>query len=73
MKQIVYLNDIAYKVLRSVPMHNFGKTEPDPVKVENFKQFLGADTVLNSETHMMFCETIPDVEFEEITPESNAV
>jgi hypothetical protein len=54
-------------------MHNFGKTEPDPVKVENFKQFLGADTVLNSETHMMFCETIPDVEFEEIKQENDVV
>ena len=31
-----------------------------------YMKWCGADHVLRSQTHFMFCETIPEVEFEEI-------
>jgi hypothetical protein len=66
MDQIVYVNDVAFKIIRSVPMHNFGKDQPESEAVEEYKQHIGADAVLNSDTHFLFCETIPEVEFEDI-------
>jgi hypothetical protein len=66
MDQIVYVNETAFKVIRAVPMHNFGKDQPESEMVDLFKKDIGADVVLNSDTHFLFCETIKEVEFEDI-------
>ena len=66
---IIKHNDKAFGVLRQVPMHHFAErldTQPNGEYVNMFKQWCGADTIIQSETHFMFCETIPDVEFENV-------
>jgi len=66
---IIKHEDKAYGVLRQVPIHHFSirlDTPPNSEYVEMFKQWCGADTIVQSQTHFMFCETIPDVDFEEI-------
>jgi hypothetical protein len=35
-----------------------------------YRDWLGADHVLRDQTHYIFCETIDDVEFEEINDDS---
>jgi hypothetical protein len=35
-----------------------------------WKEFLGADHVLRTSTHFLYCETIPDVEWEEVIEET---
>ena len=67
--EIIKHNDKAFGVLRQVPMHHFAErldTQPNGEYVNMFKQWCGADTIIQSETHFMFCETIPDVEFENV-------
>jgi hypothetical protein len=62
-------NDIAYRVIIQIPLHRFAKTIDAAIDMNLVKQYrdaLGADHVLQTPTHYMFCETIPDVEFEEI-------
>lgn len=66
---IIKHNDKAFGVLRQVPMHHFAErldTQPNGEYVNMFKQWCGADTIIQSETHFVFCETIPDVEFENV-------
>ena len=66
---IIKHNDKAFGVLRQVPMHHFAErldTQPNGEYVNMFKQWCGADTIIQSETHFMFCETLPDVEFENV-------
>lgn len=40
--------------------------EPNMEHIQMYKDWVGADHVLRDQTHYLFCETIPDVEFEEI-------
>ena len=66
---IIRHNDKAYGVLREVPMRRFAEridTPPNAEYINLYKQWIGADTVIETGTHFMFCETIPDVDFEEI-------
>lgn len=66
---IIKHNDKAFGVLRQVSMHHFAErfdSQPNGEYVNMFKQWCGADTIIQSETHFMFCETIPDVEFENV-------
>ena len=66
---IIRHNDKAYGVLRQVPMRRFAErldTQPIGEYVNMYKQWCGADTVIQTDTHFMFCELIPDVDFEEI-------
>ena len=66
---IIRHNDKAYGVLRQVPMRRFAErldTQPHGEYVNMYKQWCGADTVIQTDTHFMFCELIPDVDFEEI-------
>jgi hypothetical protein len=65
--KIIKHNDKAYGVLRQVPMHHFANridTPPNGEYVNMFKEWCGADTIIQTDTHFMFCETIPDVDFE---------
>jgi len=51
-------NDILYKIIREVPFHNFNNMDI----VKEFRDFVGADHVLQTQTHFLFCETIQDAE-----------
>ena len=66
---IIKHNDIAFKVIASKPTYYFAKQigeQPNAEFVDAFKQMLNSDTVIQSETHFIFCETIPDIDFEPV-------
>jgi hypothetical protein len=39
---------------------------PNMEYVQEYMKWLKADHVLQTQTHFMFCETIPDVDFENV-------
>ena len=49
-----------YKILRQIPFHSFEDGGMD--KVKTWRDYLGADHVLKSKTHFMFCETIQEAQ-----------
>jgi len=60
-----YLNDNAYIVKKEVAQHNFqikGQNQLNMKLVEDYMKWLGCDHVLRTQTHFLFCETIPDAE-----------
>ena len=64
---IITHNDVAYHVLHQKLIHHFAErvdTEPRREYIEMFQKWCGADIVIRSETHFMFCQTIPDIDFE---------
>ena len=66
-KQVYKHGDAAYIILSQRPIYSFAATmdaEPDMNIVQEYMKWVGADHVLRSPTHFMFCETIPDVDFE---------
>jgi len=68
MKQLYIRGDRAYLILRRVLASHF-RIEENPENMEwvkMYRDWCGADHVLRDQTHFMFCETIEDVEFEEI-------
>lgn len=68
MRSVYKHNDSAYIVLQQKPIHHFAKTmdddHPNMEYVQMYMKWLGADHVLRTPTHFLFCETIPDVDFE---------
>jgi hypothetical protein len=65
--EIIKHDDKAYGVLRKAPIHRFAVRmgmQPNAEHVNMYKQWVGADTIIQTETHFMFCELIPDVDFE---------
>lgn len=65
--------DKAYVILRRVAIGKFHIDEhPENMGiVKEYRDACGADHVLRDQTHFMFCETIQDVEFEEIKIEED--
>ena len=53
-------HDILYVVLREIRLTRFEGMDMEVVK--EFRDFLGADHVLRTQTHFLFCETIQDAE-----------
>ena len=69
MTPLYYHNNEAYIVKRSVLIHHFASTlndEPNMEYVQMYRDWVGADHVLRTPTHFLFCETIRDTDFEEI-------
>jgi len=69
MKQLYKHEDKAYLILRRIGEWRFQKKLTEPIDMERVKMFrdwVGADHVLRDQTHFIFCETIPDIEFEEL-------
>jgi hypothetical protein len=68
MKQIFYNNGKAYIVLRAIPHHNLVTRDGSVISelFNGWKEYLGADHVLRTSTDFLYCETIPDVEWEEV-------
>ena len=69
MTPLYYHNKEAYIVKRSVLIHHFASTlndQPNMEYVQIFRDWVGADHVLRTPTHFLFCETVQSIEFEEI-------
>ena len=60
-----YVNDEAYVVKRETPIHMFSRKDKNKLNMEllqAWRDYLGCDHVLRTQTHFLMCETIPDVE-----------
>jgi len=68
MFQLYKHNDTYYKILRDMPSHNFmdkkGVVQMEILKA--WRDWLGADHVLRVQDRYLMCETIPEIDFEEI-------
>ena len=67
MRQVYQHGDAAYIIFRQTPIHHFAprmEDQPNMEYVQMYMKWVGADHVLRTQTHFMFCETIPDVDFE---------
>ena len=56
-------NDSKYIILDQLPIHVFAKTmdeEPNMEMVQVYMKWRGADHVLRTQTHFLFCETIQE-------------
>jgi hypothetical protein len=67
-KEIFFNNGKAYVILRSLPQHNVTRKDGtiDAELFNAWKTYLGADHVLRTSEDFLYCETIPDVEWEDI-------
>lgn len=68
MKQLYLHNGHAYLILKRTPEQHFYNKQNNPQLeyIQMYRDWLGADHVLRDQSHYIFCETIQDVEFEEI-------
>jgi hypothetical protein len=69
MTPLYYHNNEAYIVKRSVLIHHFAPSldkDANMEYVQLFRDWVGADHVLRTPTHFLFCETVRDTDFEEI-------
>tara|TARA_R110002049_G_scaffold75309_2_gene193800 strand:+ start:34 stop:252 length:219 start_codon:yes stop_codon:yes gene_type:complete len=60
-----YVNNEAYVVKRETPIHMFSRKGENKLNMEllqAWRDYLGCDHVLRTQTHFLMCETIPDVE-----------
>ena len=67
--QIQVHNDTAYKILRAQFISHFAPRldeQPNMEYVQLYRDWVGADHVLRTPTHFLFCETIQEAEFEMI-------
>ena len=58
-----YVNDDAYIVKREIPIHNFEQKGTNRLNMEllaAYRDYLGCDHVLRTQTHFLMCETIED-------------
>ena len=62
---VKYINDQAYVVKRETPIHMFVKKKENTINMEllqSYRDYLGCDHVLRSETHFLMCETVAEAE-----------
>ncbi len=62
---IKYVNDKGYVIKREMPTHRFGVKGSNRLNMElcqAYRDYLGCDHVLRTQTHFLFCETIEDAE-----------
>jgi hypothetical protein len=74
MKSIHIHNDKAYEIIRAKPIDRFFDKEQRVIKdnVKLYRDWLGCDHVLQTSTQFLFCNTIQDVEWEDvIEPETD--
>jgi len=71
MKQLYQHNGKSYIIYDKMPIGTFqiDTNLLNMDKVKTVRDFLGADHVLRDNTHFLFCETIQDVEWEDIIDE----
>jgi hypothetical protein len=62
---IKYVNDIAYRVKKDIIVNKFlikGTDKLNMDLVQAYRDWLGCDHILRTQTHFMFCQTIQEVE-----------
>ena len=62
---IKYVNDIAYRVKKDIVVNKFlikGTNRLNMDLVQAYRDWLGCDHVLRTQTHFMFCQTIQETE-----------
>tara|TARA_R110002060_G_scaffold24629_2_gene33489 strand:- start:165 stop:386 length:222 start_codon:yes stop_codon:yes gene_type:complete len=62
---IKYVNDEAYVVKRETPIHMFVKKNENTINMEllqSYRDYLGCNHVLRSQTHFLMCEAIAEAE-----------
>ncbi len=62
---IKYVNDKGYVVKREMPVLRFNIKGSNRLNMElcqAYRDYLGCDHVLRTQTHFLFCETIEDAE-----------
>lgn len=62
--------DRAYLLIKQLPIEKFGKDSTDMEFVKTYRDWVKADHVLRTPTHFLFCETIPDLEWEDLVLET---
>ncbi len=71
MKKLYFYNGNVYLVLRDIPASNFyNKEELNREHLNNWKEYLGADHVLKTNDRFLFCETVPEPEWNEVINET---
>jgi hypothetical protein len=71
MKRLYFYNDNVYVILRAIPVSNFYKKEElNREFLNGWKEYLGADHILKTDTHFLFCEIIQEPEWDEVTNET---
>ena len=70
-KPIHIHNDTAYEIVRVKPMDRFFDKEQRVIKenVKLYRDWLGCDHVLQNATQFLFCNTIPEVTWEDVEEE----
>lgn len=69
MRSVYRHGDSAYVVLEQQPISHFAprlNEQPNMEYVQMYMQWRGADHVLRTDTHFMFCETIQDAEIDDM-------
>lgn len=67
--QIQVHNGIAYAIIRVKTISYFAPKldeQPNMEYVHAYRDWVGADQILHTPTHFLFCETIQEVDIEEI-------
>ena len=71
MKQLYFYNYNVYMVLRAIPISNFyNKEELNREYLNGWTEYLGADHILKTDTRFLFCETVPEPEWNEVINET---
>jgi hypothetical protein len=75
MKQLYFYNGDVYVVLRAIPASYFFNKEGELKRdlLHLWKEGLGADHVLKTESHFLLCETIKEPEWEEIYEQEESI
>tara|TARA_R110000868_G_scaffold407436_2_gene688874 strand:- start:494 stop:715 length:222 start_codon:yes stop_codon:yes gene_type:complete len=67
MKELKIHNTIAYLILRRLPLFKFENGNVlNRDRIKAVSDWVGSDHVLKEQNYLLFCETIQDVEFEDI-------
>ena len=68
MRPIYMHGDNAYIVLKRKLAEQFNtkRNMPDIEYLKEYRDWIGADHVLRDQTHFIFCETIQDIEWEDL-------
>jgi hypothetical protein len=71
MKRLYFYNGNAYVILRAVSVSNFYKKEElNREFLNEWKEYLEAEHILKTDTHFLFCEIIPEPEWNEVIDET---
>ena len=71
-RELYFHNGKCYVILRALPHHAVSDKQGRVISelFNGWKEHVGADHVLKTSTHFLYCETVPDIEWEEI-PETD--